>query len=140
MANEEYEIGYGKPPEKTRFKPGQSGNPRGRPKYSKNASTLLSEELSERISLREGGKQIVLTKKQAMIKQLMNKALQGDMRALFFIYQQTMNTDINEATKETLTDDLSEEDNTILMRFLEENTKHVNGKNKIKANKKQKSN
>lgn len=136
MAKDKYDVGYGKPPKKTRFKPGQSGNPRGRPKHSKNTVMLLTEELSERISLREGGKQVVLTKKQAMIKQLMNKALQGDLRALFFIFQQMLNADLSEADKEAFNDDLSEEDNEILMRFLEENIKHVNGK--TKANKKHK--
>jgi Family of unknown function (DUF5681) len=43
----DYEVGYGKPPRHTRFKKGQSGNPRGRPNGSKNLSTLLSETLSE---------------------------------------------------------------------------------------------
>ena len=43
----DYEVGYGKPPRHTRFEPGRSGNPRGRPSRSKNLSTLLSEALSE---------------------------------------------------------------------------------------------
>ena len=44
-----YEVGYGKPPKHTRFQPGQSGNPRGRPKGTKNLKTDLEEELSERV-------------------------------------------------------------------------------------------
>jgi hypothetical protein len=45
----EFEIGYGRPPHATRFKPGQSGNPRGRPKRSKNGKTLLLEALNETV-------------------------------------------------------------------------------------------
>ncbi len=43
----DYEVGYGKPPRHTRFQPGRSGNPRGRPKDTKNLKTDLIEELAE---------------------------------------------------------------------------------------------
>ncbi|MDP1027101.1 DUF5681 domain-containing protein [Sphingomonas sp. KR1UV-12] len=46
-----YEVGYGKPPVARRFKPGQSGNPRGRPKGSKNLDTMVREILDERITV-----------------------------------------------------------------------------------------
>jgi hypothetical protein len=52
----EYEVGYGKPPKSTRFQPGQSGNPRGRPKGTKNLKTDLIEELHETIEIREGNR------------------------------------------------------------------------------------
>jgi len=42
----QYEVGYGRPPKATRFKPGCSGNPKGRPKGSKAPKTLLEEALS----------------------------------------------------------------------------------------------
>ncbi len=125
MSKDEYEVGYGKTPKETRFKPGQSGNPRGRPKHSKNTATLLAEELNERISLREGSKQVIITKKQAMVKQLMNKAVQGELRALFFVFQLMQNADATEAEKEKMIENISEEDSKILMRFLKENTKNV---------------
>jgi hypothetical protein len=44
-----YEIGYGKPPKNTRFKPGVSGSRHGRPKGSKNTETLLKQELAATI-------------------------------------------------------------------------------------------
>ena len=48
----DYEVGYRKPPKHTRFKPGQSGNLRGRPKGTKNLKTDLMEELGEKILIR----------------------------------------------------------------------------------------
>jgi hypothetical protein len=50
-----FEAGYGKPPRHTRFKKGQSGNPRGRPKGSKNLTTLLTEALNEPVIVAENG-------------------------------------------------------------------------------------
>jgi len=81
MANSDYTIGYGKPPEHTRFPKGRSGNPKGRPKGSKNLKTDLIEELEERISVREGGRVQRITKQRALVKTLIAKGLQGDVRA-----------------------------------------------------------
>jgi hypothetical protein len=78
---EEYQIGYRKPPKATRFKPGQSGNPKGRPKDSPNLASDLSAELGEQITVREGGEARRVSKQRALIKSLMAKALQGDVRA-----------------------------------------------------------
>ena len=74
-------MGYGKPPAATRFKPGKSGNPKGRPKGSLNLATDLSAELGEQITVREGGRQHRISKQRALVKSLMAKALQGDVRA-----------------------------------------------------------
>ena len=49
----DYQVGYGKPPRHTRFKRGQSGNPRGRPREAKNLPTLLTEALNERVIVAE---------------------------------------------------------------------------------------
>lgn len=81
MMAKEYTVGYRKPPQATRFKPGQSGNPRGRPKGSPNLATDLSTELGELITVREGGEARRVSKQRALIKSLMTKALQGDVRA-----------------------------------------------------------
>ncbi len=77
----EYEVGYGKPPKHTRFRKGQSGNPRGRPKGTKNLKTDLTEELSERIIVREGEESRKVSKQRAVVKTLVAKTLKGDNRA-----------------------------------------------------------
>ncbi len=77
----DYEVGYKKPPSRSQFKPGQSGNPKGRPKSSRNLKTELEEELQELISVREGGARRTISKQRAMLKGLTAKAVQGDARA-----------------------------------------------------------
>jgi ribosomal protein S20 len=74
--------GYGKPPEATRFKKGSSGNPRGRPKGSLNVATMLLKTLREKVVINEHGQRKTITKLEAALKQLTNKAASGDIRAL----------------------------------------------------------
>jgi hypothetical protein len=74
-------VGYRAPPKATRWKPGQSGNPKGRPKGSLNLATDLSAELGEQITVHDDGKPRRITKQRALVKSLMAKALQGDVRA-----------------------------------------------------------
>ncbi len=76
-----YEVGYRKPPMHTRFKPGQSGNPRGRPKGTNNLKTDLMEELGEKILVREGDQSRRVSKQRAVLKSLMMRTLKGDARA-----------------------------------------------------------
>jgi hypothetical protein len=78
---QDYDVGYGKPPKSNQFKPGQSGNPKGRPNGIKNLNTDLEEELSEKLMITEGGKAIQTTKQRAMLKSMFAKALKGDTRA-----------------------------------------------------------
>lgn len=83
MANQidRYEVGYGRPPERTRFKKGQSGHPGGRPKGNKNLKTDLIEELSEKIVAREGDRTVRISKQRAVVKSLIAKTVKGDSRA-----------------------------------------------------------
>ena len=80
--NDTYEVGYGRPPKTSRFPKGCSGNPKGRPKGTRNLKTDLLDELNEQITLSEGGKAITLSKQRALLKSLMARAIKGDGRAV----------------------------------------------------------
>ncbi|TFL16158.1 DUF5681 domain-containing protein [Jannaschia formosa] len=85
-----YEVGYAKPPVETRFKPGQSGNPKGRPKGSKNRRPALNEErlkdiiLAEayrEITVRDSGRDVTVPMAQAIVRALAVNAAKGQHRA-----------------------------------------------------------
>jgi len=77
-----YTVGFGKPPKRTQFREGQSGNPSGRPKGKKNLATVVERELQEKVIINENGQRRTITKLEAAIKQVVNKAAGGDLVAL----------------------------------------------------------
>ena len=84
-----YPIGYKKPPPQTQFKPGQSGNAKGRPKGSKNSKTVFEKELRTPIPVTENGKRKKITKLEAIIKHTVNKAAGGDPKATTVVLNET---------------------------------------------------
>src|SRR5580698_8298732 len=78
----DYEVGYGKPPKKFRFKPGTSGNPKGRPVRDR---TLLGEivktVLDAPVQYREKGRARTGTRREVSLKLLVQQALKGDVGA-----------------------------------------------------------
>jgi hypothetical protein len=79
-APEKESIGYGRPPKRTRWKKGQSGNSKGRPKGSKNLSTLLEEEMNQTVAVTENGVRKRISKKQAIAKRVVNGAISGETK------------------------------------------------------------
>lgn len=82
-----YEIGYGKPPRHTQFKPGQSGNPKGRRKGQRGLKTIIRECSTERIVMRTAKGEKSVPKIEAMIHKLMEKAFSGDFRSMDRVLQ-----------------------------------------------------
>lgn len=79
---DDYEIGYGRPPRHSRFKPGQSGNPKGRPRGRKNVHTILEETLYRPVPITENGRKRKVPAIEAMFLGLLRKSLDGDLRAV----------------------------------------------------------
>lgn len=77
----DYEVGYKKPPSRTQFKPGRSGNPKGRPKNARGLKTDLRAELITKMKIRMNGEDVSGTKQQLMLRTLSARAASGDVQA-----------------------------------------------------------
>jgi hypothetical protein len=118
------EVGYRKPPGATRFKKGSSGNPKGRPKGSLNVETVFIKSLQEKVVINENGQRKKVTKLEAALKQLANKAASGDMRAirqLLELAQDAQDKQIASVNENPVVDELDREViEGVLKRFQEE--------------------
>ena len=83
--DEAYTIGFGKPPIGSRFKRGISGNPKGRPKHSKNLKTLIRQALTAPIAVKEGAHSRRVSKLEGVVLRQLQGALKGNDRAALAI-------------------------------------------------------
>jgi Family of unknown function (DUF5681) len=105
---------YRNPPEHSRFKPGQSGNPLGRPKKRKSVADELSEELNVVIPVREGTRTIEMTKARAIARELLRLAMGGDLRAATIVVSCAGRlSDSDEPIQEATPDDVALIDNFV---------------------------
>ena len=82
-----YAIGYGKPPQEHRFKPGRSGNPRGRPKGTKDLNKLLQIELDRKVAVTERGRKRSISARELIAKQFVASALKGDLKKIEMLFK-----------------------------------------------------
>jgi hypothetical protein len=82
---QEGDIGYRRPPAKHQFQPGQSGNPKGRPKGRKNEATILASLLQRKIILRENGQPRRITILEAILLRFTEDSLKGNTKSAQFI-------------------------------------------------------
>lgn len=81
-ATKSYAVGYGKPPSHSRFKPGQSGNPKGRPKGAKSFNTIIRENLLRRVGVRTPAGTKKVTHIEALVMKTIESGTKGDLRAI----------------------------------------------------------
>jgi len=116
-----YDVGYGRPPAHSRFKPGQSGNPKGKKKGAKSFKTVVSSILNEKVSVKTHRGTKKFSKLEALVHTNLNNALKGDPKATDRILKLARDAGLTEEVEsalETLTmRELSEEDHAILKRF-----------------------
>jgi Family of unknown function (DUF5681) len=81
-SDHDYRVGPGRPPKEYQFKPGQSGNPRRKPRsIAPDLKALFERALSTKVTLRQGEKEKIITKAAAGIEQLINQFAKGDRHA-----------------------------------------------------------
>jgi Family of unknown function (DUF5681) len=117
-ASSKYTVGYGHPPKHTQFKAGKSGNPKGRPKGSRNVGSVLRDKIQQKIAVTENGRTRRVPALEVMLRRLANDAMRNDPRALKLMLSLV---DRYADTPEVAPciDDVLAEDQAILAQYLE---------------------
>ena len=111
------DVGYGKPPKAHRFKPGQSGNPKGRKNGAKNEATILQELLQHKVTLTERGKPRKITLREAIYRRIAEDSLKGNIKSATFLFNRDQMISMgSDAIREGLGDD----DKAVLEAYLKE--------------------
>ena len=117
---EQETVGYGNPPKETQFKKGQSGNRRGRPKGSKNTHTLIQQVLNQKITIKENGNSVRITKKQAMLTHAINKGVKGDLKAIGLLFPHILTAEFKEEEKNRILSAIGRNDQDILNNYIKD--------------------
>jgi hypothetical protein len=100
------------------YKPGKSGNPKGRPRGSKNFATVLQSELKQRVAITEDGRRKKITKREAVAKQLVNKAAAGDPKAIPVLLNATRPYETDIAAASVQAETTAEEDRLVMEHII----------------------
>jgi hypothetical protein len=81
----EYEVGYKRPPKASQYKPGQSGNPKGRPRGATGLNTLARDTLTSKVRVRTPDGEKRMSKMEAVLQKALELAMKGDARAIMLL-------------------------------------------------------
>jgi len=98
----DYEVGYMKPPKDKQFVPGQSGNTKGRPRGCRSTYTIFDKLLESKIYVNQDGKKIKISKREALLMQLINAGLKGDRKAIQALFPHMLASDDKKAVREAI--------------------------------------
>lgn len=122
MPGKKYSVGYSKPPEASRFKPGESGNPNGRPKLATSLGTQLKKILGRKIPVTEKGVARKMTLQEVMLTSVATNAAKGDLKSVGFlvrlyqVYEHDTTSELLDPKR------LSDDDQSLINAFLTKNT------------------
>jgi hypothetical protein len=115
--NGDYEVGFGRTPVATRFKPGESGNPKGRPKKAKAIGRILQDVFHRRVKIQENGRSRTRDLVEVMLHNLGNDAARRDLKALKALFALArLYADSPETTLDPT--DLKPEDEAIIREYM----------------------
>ncbi|WP_157644513.1 DUF5681 domain-containing protein [Bradyrhizobium sp. WSM2793] len=122
---EDQKGGYGRPPMSGRFKKGQSGNPRGRPKGSRNLKTDLTSMMQKRVQIREDGQPRVVSRQELVLLRLFEQAAKGDTKACMQLFSMIMKFEPQDGSNSESAI-VTEQDHEIVADFIRRHVKHEN--------------
>jgi Family of unknown function (DUF5681) len=120
----EYKVGPGRPPKEHQFKPGQSGNPKGAKRKAKSLlpdlKRVFEQALSDKVTLKQGDKERILTMAEAGIKQLVAQFAKGDRHARrdVFAYAGMLGVDLMASHRQIIEEALASDHQTILDAYV----------------------
>jgi hypothetical protein len=114
----DYDVGRGRPPKHTQFRPGQSGNPAGRRKGLRNFRTDVRKALGIVVKIKEGGRTRSRSAQETALRILLQKMYQGDLRALDRLLELAVRFNTDPVETDTA-QPLSADDEAILAAFIE---------------------
>ncbi|WP_398469808.1 DUF5681 domain-containing protein [Tardiphaga sp.] len=116
-------VGYGKPPRAHQFKPGESGNPKGRPKGAKSEATIMQELFQHKITVNERGRVRKITLLEGILRKIAEDCLKGNVKSSAFL----LNRYHAITAGEVETPSMSEDDEKVLNSYLTEFRKKITG-------------
>lgn len=116
---DDYKVGYKKPPLANRIRPGERRNPKGRPKGSRNVDTILSQVMDTPRKIRENGKERKVTTTEVVVLTQIKKATeQGDTRAAQYLLDRKAAIDAIKSGQQTGEEALSADAEALLEEYI----------------------